>query len=277
MKTFKGIDISKYQGNVDFERVKNSGIQFIIMRCGTGYGGPGMDSKFTQYSSECERLGIPYGVYYISYAKTVEEAQAEAKNCIEIVKGHKLAYGVWYDLETYHSSVASLLAITFCDMLEDAGYYCGIYASRSYFQSYLNDSSLDVYARWVAEWGDSCNYNKDYYIWQYTSSGSVDGISGRVDMDTAFLDFENIMRVNGLCGYTKQSASNGADVTLSVGDTVEIIDTGSASAYSEVSRAYGIGWKREILKIHPNALYPYQVGDSTGTTGFYKASALRRV
>lgn len=185
----KGIDVSKHQGKIDWNKVKAAGIDFAIIRCGYGSDQTNQDDAQWAYNvKECERLGIPYGVYLYSYANTMDKAKSEAQHTLRLLKGHRPSYPVYYDLEDKVVAGAGTSAIvnmanTYCSTLENAGYKAGIYASKSWWTSYLSSSSLNKYEKWVAQWNSTCTYTGSYRLWQYTSDGSVPGISGRVDMN----------------------------------------------------------------------------------------------
>ena len=188
----KGIDVSKWQGNIDWEKVKASGIDFAIIRCGYGNNLTKYDDvKWERNVSECERLGIPYGVYLYSYAEDIADARSEAQHVLRLLEGHNPSYPVYYDLED--DVVASAgnativnMANTFCSIIESNGYRAGIYANLNWWNNKLNSSSLNKYEKWVAQWSSKCTYTGNYRIWQCTSSGSVPGISGRVDLNFEF-------------------------------------------------------------------------------------------
>lgn len=192
--SIKGIDVSYWQGkNIDWNKVKADGVKFAILRC--GYSLSGVDSTFERNVKECERVGIPWGAYYFSYAESVKEAEKELANCLKIIKGKKPSYPIYYDLEdeatTGRQSKATILAMSkiFVEGLEKAGYWAGIYANLNWFNSRLTDAWYDKKAKWVAQYNDKCTYKKAYGMWQYTSSGKVNGISGKVDMNCCYVDY----------------------------------------------------------------------------------------
>ena len=189
-----GIDVSAHQGKINWAEVKNSGINYAIIRCGYGQNIPSQDDVyFARNISECERLGIPYGVYLYSYALTEKDAYSEVDHVLRLIKGHNPKYGIWIDMEDadgYKSrngmpSNATLVNICdiFCKRMQENGYSAGVYASLNWLDTKLNDSKLDKYNKWVAQWNSSCSYSKKYVMWQYTSKGSVNGILTNVDMD----------------------------------------------------------------------------------------------
>lgn len=201
----KGVDVSYWQKEIDWNKVKASGIKFAIIRC--GYGNGGVDSYFERNVKECERVGIPWGAYYFSYAESVEEAKRELDNCLKLLKGKKPSYPVYYDLEdeattgSQSNSTILKMAKVFVNGIEKAGYWAGIYANTNWFNTRLTDSWYDRKAKWVAQYNDKNTYKKSYGIWQYTSSGKVNGISGNVDMNYCYVDYPT--KIKG--GATKPS------------------------------------------------------------------------
>ena len=196
--TAQGIDVSEHQGRIDWDAVKASGIDFAILRVGFGassFGGR-VDYQFNRNISECERLGIPYGVYVYSYAFDNQQAADEASMVIDCLSGHNPRLPVYYDLEDKtiiadgrQSGIASR-AQTFCNKISSAGYKPGIYANLNWFNNILTDpvfksSSWD---HWIAQYNSQCHYTGSYSFWQYTSREKVSGISGNVDMNYAYVD-----------------------------------------------------------------------------------------
>ena len=189
----KGVDVSFWQKAINWDKVKASGIKFAIIRC--GYGDGGVDSYFERNVRECERVGIPWGAYYFSYAESVDEAKRELDNCLKLLKGKKPQYPVYYDLEdeatTGSQSNRTILqmAKTFVEGIEKAGYWAGIYANTNWFNTRLTDVWYDKKAKWVAQYNDKNTYKKPYGIWQYTSSGKVNGIDGNTDLNYGYVDY----------------------------------------------------------------------------------------
>ena len=192
--TLKGIDVSKHQGMIDWEKVKASGVDFVIIRCGYGLDKPEWDDpQFQRNADECERLGIPYGVYFYSYANDVEDAISEAEHALRLVKDRNLSYPIYFDMEDDSTLVGktreeqaanlALFAKTFCDKITAAGYPVGIYANTNWFNTYLTDECFDQWPKWVAQYNTECEYQGEYAMWQYSDSGKVDGITGNVDMN----------------------------------------------------------------------------------------------
>ena len=193
--TAKGIDVSKYQGNIDWDTVANQ-IDFAIIRCGFGDDQTDQDDeKWNRNVEACERLGIPFGVYIYSYALTDEQALSEAQHVIRLLAGHSPTLPVYLDLEdsgtTGTLTCAAILRHTkiFCEAIEDAGYIPGVYATTSWWSGKLASGEYNRWNRWVARFSDNLNYNGELNVWQYSESGSVSGISGNVDMDYWYGDF----------------------------------------------------------------------------------------
>lgn len=189
----KLIDVSEWQGIIDWEKVKPQ-IDGAILRCGYGSDLEKQDdSQFKRNADECTRLGIPFGVYLYSYAKTEEKARSEAAHVLRLVKGYKLSYPVYLDLEENGTQAGAIeRANIFGDIIENAGYWCGIYANLNWWNNYLK--GLDRFTKWVAQYNDTCDYTGSYLdMWQYTSKGQVDGIKGAVDMNQCYRDFPGVI------------------------------------------------------------------------------------
>lgn len=210
----KGIDVSAWQKNINWDKVKAAGIKFAILRCGYGSDiATQDDAYFTRNISECERVGMPYGVYLYSYANTVEKAKSEAAHVLRLIKGHKPQYPIYYDLEDagttgkYGKSTILEIAKAFVNTLEAQGYWVGIYANKYWNTTYLTDSWYNSKARWVAQYNSECTYSGEYGIWQYSSTGKVDGISGNVDMNYAYVDYPTLIKNAGKNGYSKTNTT----------------------------------------------------------------------
>ena len=196
--TAQGIDVSEHQGRIDWNAVKASGIDFAILRVGFGapsWGGR-VDYQFNRNISECERLGIPYGVYIYSYAFDNQQAADEASMVINCLSGHNPRLPVYYDLED-NSIIANgrqtgiaLRAQVFCNRISAAGYEPGIYANLNWFNNILTDSVFksSSWDHWIAQYNSQCDYTGNYSFWQYKSNGKVPGINGNVDMNYAYVD-----------------------------------------------------------------------------------------
>lgn len=226
----KGIDVSEWQGNLtknNWLKVKNSGIQFAILRCGyTTYGKSKkkyVDRYFENNYKICKEIGLPIGVYYYSCATSETEAKEEANFVLSLIKNKKFEYPVVIDTEDNHNinkstnspvSQASIgkykltpLIKTFCEIIESKGYYVSIYASTYWFKNNLILEDLKLYDKWIAQWSKTVSVSYKYGMWQYSSQGTVNGLSGNIDLDYAYLDYPKIMKKNGLNGFEKETIS----------------------------------------------------------------------
>lgn len=207
---YKGVDVSSHQAKIDWQKVKDEQIDFAILRCGYGKNSTSQDdSTFIYNMKECERLSIPYGVYLYSYALNTDDAKSEAKHVLRLIEGHNPKYGIWFDMEDADGYKAKRgmpsnkklvnICDTFCEYIKNKGYSrVGIYANLNWWNTKLNSSKLDAYDKWLARWptkngvqtGDSTLSSgesiKTCIIWQYTSKGKVDGITGNVDMNYCY-------------------------------------------------------------------------------------------
>lgn len=199
----RGIDVSAYQGRIDWTRVKPH-IDFAIIRCGWGNDVRSQDDIYFERNAEmCKELNIPFGVYLFSYATTLDEARSEVEHTLRLIRDKKLEYPVFLDVEARRQMALpkeDLIEIVkyYCEEMERAGYYVGIYASLDRFRSNLDSKELDPFDKWVAEWGERLTYNGRAGMWQHTDYEELPGIRGRVDGDYAFYDYPKIIRDAGL-------------------------------------------------------------------------------
>lgn len=214
------IDVSEHQGAIDWEKVMYH-IDGAILRC--GYGGDYEDQddeQFKRNADECTRLGIPFGVYLYSYAKSIQGAQYEADHVLRLIKPYKLAYPVYLDLEQSGTEYGAVeRANVFGDIIEAAGYWCGIYANLNWWENYLKDG-LERFTKWVAQYNRVCEYTgSNLDIWQYTDKGNLLGIKGNVDMNECYRDFPLEILGKGTIGPVEIPAPN--PIFKSIDDLVE--------------------------------------------------------
>lgn len=183
----KAVDISHHNGVIDFEKLKNA-VDYVIIRCGYGQDMTSQDDKkWERNVKECERLGIPYGVYFYSYAKTKAKIEGEIVHCLRLLKGHSPNLPVFFDSEEHGTqSVAKYNAKRFCDAMLTNGYKAGIYASKSWFENYIGETW--GYDLWIARYSNVLGVD-NVDIWQYSSNGRVDGINGRCDVNRVYKDY----------------------------------------------------------------------------------------
>ncbi len=205
-----GIDVSKYQGEIDFEKVAKDGVRFVFIRAGwCGYDGlitAGFDSYFKRNIEEAKKHGISVGVYLYSYAKTVQSAKIAAKSLLEIIKPYKIDYPVVFDFEDStlykdnDKELNSEICNAFLSDIEAAGYYAMLYSYTYFLDNYLNLDALNRYDIWVADYRGYVGFKGEYGIWQHSSTGSVPGISGNVDLNIAYKDYKKVIEAAGLNG-----------------------------------------------------------------------------
>lgn len=193
-RTSRGIDVSKFQGTIDWNAVKADGITFAIIRCGyRGYGTGALveDSTYRRNIQGAINAGLRVGVYFYSQAINEAEAVEEASMVLSLVSGYSLPLGVYYDTESVAGGRANAIsaaqrtacAVAFCETIRNAGYSAGVYSYASWFYNALNFANISKYNIWIAQYRDTLSFSYKYNIWQYTGSGSVNGISTAVDMN----------------------------------------------------------------------------------------------
>lgn len=203
----KGIDVSSWQGNIDFGLVKASGVQFVILKAGGSDAGCYTDKRFYDNYVKATQAGLYVGAYYFvgKYCKSSTDGMADAIRFADIIKDCILEYPVYIDFEAPDASnkQGNTDAVNaFCAYMESCGYYAGIYASDiSGFKDRLYLDQLKRYDKWVARYGSEPKYVKNFGMWQATSSGTVPGISGRVDMDYSKNDYAGIIKTHHLNGF----------------------------------------------------------------------------
>lgn len=196
----RGIDVSKYQGNIDWGAVAASGINFAIIRVGyrgSASGALVQDPYFKKNISGATKAGIKVGLYFFTQAVNEAEAVEEASMAMSLASGYKVTYPIFIDTESASNgranglskSARTAVAKAFCQTVRNGGYKAGVYASKSWYANQLNASALNGYCIWVAQYNSSCTYSGKYDMWQYSSKGSVSGIKGNVDMNISYTGY----------------------------------------------------------------------------------------
>lgn len=190
-----GVDISYHNGNVDFN-VLSHNVDFVIIRAGYGQGN--IDRKLSEYVAGCKQYNIPYGFYWFSYAPVVSMAISEAKFFVEAVRKYNPVYPVFYDYEdeskngkTVSFTEISNMASAFIETVQSSGLTCGIYCDNTYYEGYANKFK-DKVPIWYARWGSKTPIECD--IFQYSETGKVDGITGNVDLNMCYKEYENTIK-----------------------------------------------------------------------------------
>ncbi len=266
---FKGIDVSYSQGIIDWEKVKATGIEFALIRAGYGSDIESQDdAQAVRNMQECERLGIPYGVYLYSYALKIENAVSEAEHALRVVKNFNPQMGIWFDMEdadgykakkglnVYNErELITEMCETFCDKITEAGYKTGVYANKNYFDNVIITDDIK-YPLWLAHWGID-EPSMPCLFWQYTSDGSVDGINGRVDMNYYYGELPDIQPEHPSTPEADESGTK-----YSVGDVVSYHTIYTASTSDEpLTPSIKSGTITRVLADKP---HPYLINDGTG-------------
>ena len=203
-----GVDLSYHQENVNWDELKASGVEFVMLRCGyRGYseGGLVKDEKFDEYAKACNEHDIALGVYFFTQAVSVEEAEREAEFTLELIKDYKISYPVAIDTEYVSDSDArtnieeidedlrSDMCIAFCEKIKAAGYYPMVYASENWIRRELNFEALQDYDLWAPQYLEENDFMYDFTIWQYTEKGFIQGVDEQVDLDISMVDYASFV------------------------------------------------------------------------------------
>lgn len=279
--TTNGIDVSVHNGVIDWNETKKH-IDYAILRVGYGQNQTDQDDKmFKRNADECTRLNIPFGVYLYSYAKTPADAVGEAQHTLRLIKGYKMAYPVYYDLEDEKTTgkqsndTIAEIATTFADILEQNNYYVGMYASLYWWRTKLTDDVFKRWTKWIANYANELNYEGTYEMWQYSATGRVEGVPTPVDLNYCYEDFPTLIKKLGVNGYEKSSTE---DISITepnvtpiveptkqrykINDTVRfnyVFLTSDSETPLRPYRSVGI-----ITKIVPGTRNPYLIGKDQG-------------
>lgn len=211
-----GIDVSDVQGEIDWAAVKKAGISFNINKI------VGTNANYQIYVSQywennynaCKQNGIKIGGYLYTYAFNEKEAEDELAVLLPAIRGKQFEYPIFVDVEDrllYQNCTPTQITATtnyICQRLEEEGFYPGIYVSPNFLKNYMVESELGPYDIWIADWDGDVDWNGEYTMHQYTSDGNINGISGRVDMDHSFVDYETKIKATGLNGWKNSSEEN---------------------------------------------------------------------
>lgn len=249
MAQIKGIDVSIWQPNIDWVKVKNAGIKFAILR---GAYGTSKDTKFDEHIKGAQSQGLDVGVYVYSIASTIAEAEKEATFILDVIKPYKITYPIMFDIEDDKQAVLDKktrtdLCVAFCEKIENAGYYAMIYANKHWLETKLDYNTLKVYDIWLAQWADKPTWTGNYGIWQ-TGQEYVDGI-GNCDVDIAYKDYAEIIKASKLnnLGDNNTPTVPGGAGSIVVGSKVSI---GLGAVWGGLTSVRG-----QAIKISPNYIY----------------------
>lgn len=232
-----GIDVSQWQGTIDWKQVKNSNVDYAILRCGYGDDLTEQDDTYWKENADaCTSNNIPFGVYIYSYALSTAQAKSEAEHVLRLIEGYDLSYPIYLDLED--NSICNNLtaeqiadnAQVFCDTIEAAGYEAAIYANLNWFTNYLTDSRFAQWDKWIAQYNTTCDYQGEYSMWQCSSEGQINGIQGNVDLNVDF-------------GASFEQYPNHDSDTIPAPDPGTDITSANVAYMAQVQ---GIGWQNSV-------------------------------
>lgn len=197
----RGIDVSKHNGAIDWSQVAASGINFAFIKAGSSKSG--IDPQFAANITGAQAAGLRTGVYLYSYATTPEQAAEEARMVLEWIAPYTVNYPIVFDIEdSCHKGLSDQEMIdivnAFCFAIDGAGYYPVVYSYKNMFTGKLSIVGWD---KWVAQYGETCDYNNNVCFWQYSSHGNVSGVSGRVDVNYQFKDYSQLIIREGFAGH----------------------------------------------------------------------------
>lgn len=194
-----GIDVSKHNGNINWTEVKNSGVSFVIIRCGYRGSSTGAlieDPKFKANVQGATAAGLKVGIYFFTQAVNQIEAVEEASMTVSLIKNYKISYPVFLDVEASGGRADGLdtgtrtqIVNAYCQTIQNSGYTAGVYANKTWLNSKLNVGSLGGYKIWLAQYAAAPTYNGRYDMWQYSSTGKIGGISGNTDLNISYLGY----------------------------------------------------------------------------------------
>jgi len=196
-----GIDVSKWNKNIDWEKVKADGVEFAIIRCGYRGSSTGAlveDPYFKKNIEGATAAGVKVGIYFFTQAVNEVEAVEEASMVLSLIGDHKVAYPLYIDTEgaggngradKLDKATRTAVVKAFCQTIDNSGFNAGIYASKNWYENNLDMTELSGYQIWLAQYSDKATYKGDYSMWQYTSAGTIDGINGRVDLNLSYMAY----------------------------------------------------------------------------------------
>lgn len=266
MTKLVGVDVSKYNGYPDWKKAKADGVQFAILRLGSGYGGGYVDKTFEYNYRECKKAGIGVGVYVASYLNISTEIDMTLK----ALKGKQLEYPIYFDIEdfslsgrSYTNTQLTNYTVRFCSEVERAGYYVGIYSNKAFLDGRLYWERIKKYDIWIAHWNKNVNYNGKYGMHQYTNKGQWRGIvstgEGGVDTNWCFVDYPSLMKKLGINGYKKQKAEVKG---LSKMEEEKLLDQIKQTVVTYEAKDYELAVK--IAKRHKAVLVPAELNMDFG-------------
>ena len=277
---FNAIDVSKWQGTMNWATVKNAGVNHAMIRAGYGNSVRQIDPQFKRNAAQCIALGINWGVYWYSYATSPEQARQEARCCLQVIQGLKPTMPVAYDIE-YEPGILALdnatrtaMVKAFLEEVEAAGYYGILYASTNFIQTKLNYQELAQYDVWAAQYGSKCTSPLPYGIWQYSSQNAL-GIPGfglSLDCNRVYKDYPEIIQAAGLNGFTAPDPDPAPDLStmrqiltigpVTMGDALQIQSLCTSLGITSENKLYSSDWNNAEKTLQTITIGPVSSGDA---------------
>lgn len=277
---FDAIDVSKWQGAVNWADVKKAGISHAMLRAGYGNSVKQIDPQFKRNAAQCITLGIDWGVYWYSYATSPEQARQEARCCLQVIKGLRPTMPVAYDIE-YEPGILALsnaqrtaMVKAFLEEVEAAGYYGILYASTDFIRNRLNWQELTQYDVWAAQYGSRCTCPLPFGMWQYSSSNplKIPGFGTSLDCNHVYKDYPTIIQSAGLNGFTAPDPNPEPDLSsmrqiltigpLTLGDALQIQALCKSLDITSENKLYRSDWNNAEKTLQTITIGPVSSGDA---------------
>lgn len=277
---FDAIDVSKWQGDVNWADVKKAGISHAMLRAGYGNSVKQIDPQFKRNAAQCITLGIDWGVYWYSYATSPEQARQEARCCLQVIKGLRPTMPVAYDIE-YEPGILALsnaqrtaMVKAFLEEVEAAGYYGILYASTDFIRNRLNWQELTQYDVWAAQYGSRCTCPLPFGIWQYSSSNplKIPGFGTSLDCNHVYKDYPTIIQSAGLNGFIAPDPNPEPDLSsmrqiltigpLTLGDALQIQALCKSLDITSENKLYRSDWNNAEKTLQTITIGPVSSGDA---------------
>ena len=277
---FNAIDVSKWQGTINWATVKNAGVRHAMIRAGYGNSVRQTDPQFKRNAAQCIALGIDWGVYWYSYATSPEIARQEARCCLQTIQGLKPTMPVAYDIE-YEPGILALdnatrtaMVKAFLEEVEAAGYYGILYASTDFIRNRLNWRELACYDVWAAQYGSACTCPLPYGIWQYSSKNplQISGFGSSLDCNHVYKDYPAIIQSAGLNGFTAPDPNPEPDLStmrqiltigpVTMGDALQIQALCRSLDITSENKLYRSDWSNAEKTLQTITIGPVSSGDA---------------
>lgn len=277
---YYAIDVSKWQGAVNWASVKAAGVHHAMLRAGYGNSVRQIDPQFKRNAAQCIALGIDWGVYWYSYATSPAQALQEARCCLQVIQGLKPTMPVAYDIE-YEPGILALdnatrtaMVKAFLEEVEAAGYYGILYASTNFIQTKLNYQELAQYDVWAAQYGSNCTSPLPYGIWQYSSQNAlgIPGFGKSLDCNHVYKDYPSIIQSAGLNGFTAPDPDPAPDLStmrqiltigpVTMGDALQIQSLCTSLGITSENKLYSSDWNNAEKTLQTITIGPVSSGDA---------------